>query len=442
MDEKSGDAESGTELFPNLDEREKHLKVKERGPMTIRPVTTAAAPANVPADSSRGASITTSVVEASQLPQYEAAWEGLSEKAVVTNVFYEPWMMLPAIDLHTNREDLRFLLVFGPQQIDGLKPLWGLFPLELQSRCMHLPIRALAFWQHRWCYLNVPLIDAEHVWETLEAFWRWFERNPFGTRILDTNLLPGDGPFGPIWADFAIGRTSMMLSDYPRGLLKPSGTAKAYIANAVSKRHQYEYERQARRLAEMGKVEYCLVESVSDVDAWLDQFLALESDGWKGGATGAAFAKHAADMSYFRSVTRDGFLRNRVTLRSLVLDGKVIAMKHNLLAGDGAFALRIAFDEKYYKYSPGLLLEIENIRQVCANSRTKWVDSCTQPRSKLYNRIWTERRMIRRTLFSDSSRLGDFWISILPLLRWIKKRIKPNTEPAYLQISTRKDAKA
>jgi CelD/BcsL family acetyltransferase involved in cellulose biosynthesis len=406
--------------------------------MTIRSLT-ATAPVNSPAAICSRGSITTRVVEASQLIQYEAAWERLSDAATVTNVFYEPWMMLPAIELSPKREDLRFLLVFGPPGTDGGESLWGLFPLELQSRCMHLPLRALAFWQHRWCCLTAPLIDARHVWETLEAFWRWFERNPFGIRILDTNLLPGDGPFSAVWADFAIGRSSMMLIDYPRALLKPAGTMTSYLANAVSKKQQETLKRKERRLGEMGRLEYRYVGSISDVDAWLDEFLLLESSGWKGGSEGRAFAKNAADASYFRTVTREGFLRNRVVLMSLMLDGKAVAMKDDLLAGDGQFTFRLAFDEEYSKRSPGMLLEIENIRRLCESPRTRWVDSCTQPRHAMFNHIWTERRMIRRTLFSNGSRLGDLLISILPLLRCIKKGIRPEAGPAHLQVSTRQE---
>jgi hypothetical protein len=390
----------------------------------------------VRADRSPIKSVTVRLVDAGHLRDYEEAWWKLSDCAVVPNAYYDPWMLLPAIELHAKAESLHFLLVFGPTGKDGVEPLWGFFPLEVLTKCLHLPIRTLAFWQHRNCWLTAPLIDRDRIREVLDAFWRWFESNPLGCRILDTNYLPADGPFHAVWADFAIGRSSLMLRDFPRAFFAASGTAESYISKAVSKKHSDTFLRQKRRLSELGKLEYHQVESLEEIDAWLDDFMKLEVSGWKGGVSGNALAKERQDADYFRTFTREGFQRHRVLLLSLVLDGKAIAMKQILLAGGGGFVFRITYDETYAKYSPGLLLELENMRRAWDGSQIKWMDSCANPRHPLFNRIWSERRMLRRTLFSNSSRLSDFWIAVVPLLRWIKKRIKREEPADYLQIST------
>jgi len=66
----------------------------------------------------------------------------------------------------------------------------------------------------------------------------------------------------------------------------------------------------------------------------------------------------------------------------------------------------------------------------------RWMDSCAAPRHVLLNRIWRERRMIRRSLFSDGSIAGDLLLSVLPLIRWAGKLLRPGNHPSYLQIST------
>lgn len=378
--------------------------------------------------------LTTRLVDPKQLAEYEEAWWRLSGTAIAPNAFYDPWMLMPAIRLHEDPTTLRFLLVFGSADKNGVEPLLGLFPLEIQTKCLHLPIRTLAFWQTRHGLLTVPLIDGNHVWEVLDAFWRWFEHNPLKCRILDTNYLAADGKFHQVWTDFAIGRSSLILRDFPRAFLVASGTAAAYISASISKKHYDEYLRLERRLADIGKLEYRQVEDRSEVDAWVDEFLRLESSGWKGGGSGTAYAKEWEDTEHFRAITQEGFRHDRVMLLSLVLDGKAIAMKHNLLAGDGGFTLRIAYDESYARYSPGVLLEMENIRRTFDHPRVKWLDSCAKPRHTMADRIWRERRMIRRTLFSDGSRLGDFWMAVIPLLRWVRQRVKRQPDPDYLQI--------
>jgi hypothetical protein len=395
-------------------------------------------PAQPRAEHPRSGAMTVRLIEAKELPQYEEAWWKLSNTAVVPNVFYEPWMLLPALEPPTDLATLRFLLVFGPTGKDGTEPLWGFFPLELQTKSMKLPVKALAFWQHhRYFYLTVPLIDAGHAAKVLDAFWRWFEGNPLGCRILDTNQVIAEGPFHAVWADFAIGRTSFTVIDFPRAFLQPASTAESYISDTISKKHRDEFLRCERRLSELGKLEYRQVDNLGDVDTWLDEFLRLEAAGWKGGPDGRAFAKETEHTEYLRTITREGFLRNRVMLLSLTLDGKPIAMKHNILSGEGGFSIKIAYDEEFAKYSPGVLLELENIRRVCNDSRIKWVDSCASPRHVMANRVWRERLMIRRTLFSNNSHLGDFWISVLPLLRWIKKQVTNEEVPAQFRISTK-----
>jgi CelD/BcsL family acetyltransferase involved in cellulose biosynthesis len=377
------------------------------------------------------------VLASHELEQYVQEWVELAKAAVTPNPFYEPWTLLAAINHLADRADLRFLLIFGPTpKKGGATPLWGLFPLEIRTRCLGIPFRALAFWEHKHCFLSVPLIHSKHTREVLDIFWRWFERNPFGCRILDTNKLLAEGPLHEMWADFAIGRTSFTVIDFPRACLEPSQSAEFYISGNISKKHHDELLRCERRLAERGRLEYRQIGNSREVETWLDDFIQLEAAGWKGGATGAAFAKEDQQTTYLRTMTREGFSQGRVMLLSLLLDGRPIAMKYNLLSGQGGYTFKIAYDEAFSKYSPGVLLELENIRVVCNNREIKWLDSCAHPRHVMANRIWRERRMIRRTLYSDNSRIGDLFVSSLPLLRWVKKQVRPGNVPSHFKIST------
>jgi CelD/BcsL family acetyltransferase involved in cellulose biosynthesis len=371
------------------------------------------------------------LVVADRLTEYLEVWRGLASISLVPNVFYEPWMLLPALDTAADR--LRFLLVFGDDN-----KLWGFFPLEIQSRCLHLPIRTLALWQHRYCYLTAPLLHREHAEAALAAFWQWFERNPLGCRILDTNWLPADGPFHAAWTEFAIGRASMLLNDFPRPLFEPAEPVDKYLSRVVSRKGANQFLRQERRLAEMGRLEFRIARTSADASEWAEDFLRLEAMGWKGSdEDGRPFAAHAGDTEYFREITRTGFERNRVLLLSLTLDGRPIAMRHTLLAGCGSYAFRTAYDEHYAKYSPGLLLELETMRRIEAHPDVRWMDSCAAPRHPLLTRIWRERRMVRRSLFSNGSASADLLISVLPLARWLAKTLRPRPTPSYLQVSTK-----
>jgi CelD/BcsL family acetyltransferase involved in cellulose biosynthesis len=362
------------------------------------------------------------LVDAASLPQYFSAWEELAKNALEDNVFYEPWMLLPAMDHIRDREDVHFLLVFGPANAHGIEPLWGLFPIEVQSRCLHLPMRTLAFWQHRYCYLTVPLVHQDHADQVIGAFWRWFEDCPLHCRVLDTNYLLGEGAFHAKWADALSGRDLLVLNEHPRGLQRRALNFGSYITKQLSRKRHHALVRAQQRLEELGSLVYREVESIADVGLWIEQFLFLESQGWKGRAA-TAIACRPRDAEYFRNITCVGFAHNRARLLSLELSGNPIAMKFTLTSNDGGHMLKIAYDENYAKYSPGVILELHDIKDWHEASKINWIDSCACARHPLYDLVSNERRVIRRTLISNGSRSGDLFISTLPVMRYLRHRL-------------------
>ncbi|MGA2597904.1 MAG: GNAT family N-acetyltransferase [Bryobacteraceae bacterium] len=371
-------------------------------------------------------------VSPAELLQFRGAWEQLVENALVPNVFFEPWMLLPAIEHLREDDNLHFLLVHGPAVSNGARKLWGLFPLQVQHRCLHLPLRTLALWQHRYCYLTAPLIERHHAEEVLDAFWRWFETNPLGCRILDTNYLLADGPFHTAWADFLIGRCTLVLNEFPRGLQTRAASYESYIETQLSKKRHHALSRSRRHLEQLGSLVSRQIDRVGDLELWMEKFLRLESSGWKG-RQGTALASKPEDAQYFRELTNAAFRKGRATLLSLELNGNPIAMKHVLSADDGSFDFKIAYDEDYSKYSPGLLLELDHLRMFHSESRSNWIDSGASARHPLFDLVSNERRLIRRTLISNGSRRGDFYVSALPLMRWLKHKLaKPS--PALAKV--------
>jgi len=89
------------------------------------------------------------------------------------------------------------------------------------------------------------------------------------------------------------------------------------------------------------------------------------------------------------------------------------------------FTFKIAFDENYACHSPGVLLEVENIRRLHTQSRIEWADSCTGPFDSMFKRLWLSRRMIRDVIVSTGKAPGDLVVSMIPLLNWLNSKIRP-----------------
>jgi len=67
------------------------------------------------------------------------------------------------------------------------------------------------------------------------------------------------------------------------------------------------------------------------------------------------------------------FRRGRLLMLAMRLNGLPLAGRCSFLAGDGSFAFKTAFDEQHAQSSPGILMELENIRRVHDMPAVRWM---------------------------------------------------------------------
>jgi hypothetical protein len=83
---------------------------------------------------------------------------------------------------------------------------------------------------------------------------------------------------------------------------------------------------------------------------------------------------------------------------------KTIAMLVNFLAYPGSFSFKIAYDEAYARYSPGILIEKANLQRL-GDPCFGWMDSCAVEDHPMINSLWRSRReMVRIALPRKSAR--------------------------------------
>src|SRR5437899_10808553 len=76
-----------------------------------------------------------------------------------------------------------------------------------------------------------------------------------------------------------------------------------------------------------------------------------------------------------------------------------------------------AFDEAYRAYSPGFLLEVENVRRLHQRPAVRWMDSCADAQHAMINRLWPGRRTMAPVLFATGPAPGELPASPTPLPR-------------------------
>src|SRR5690554_5607839 len=83
------------------------------------------------------------------LRRYAGQLEALAASAAEVNVFYEPWMLFPALKNYAAQAKLVFLLVFVQSSAakDDAATLCGFFPMVDRKRFRGLPLRHLVLWR-------------------------------------------------------------------------------------------------------------------------------------------------------------------------------------------------------------------------------------------------------------------------------------------------------
>ncbi|MBN8845901.1 MAG: GNAT family N-acetyltransferase [Sphingomonadales bacterium] len=358
-----------------------------------------------PTSAAEAAPLTVRVVDPLSLSdELAAAWDGLAETASEPNPFAERWCLQSALHLLDPERRARLVMV----RDGSLGPVIGVMPLAPASRYGRLPLRHVTAWAHPNHFHGAPLVSAgmEHLfWSILLG---WCDASDWAHTLVHVPRLTQDGPLHRALVDVAQGRggEAEVVHREERALLESNLSAEAYWDEAMRAKKRKELRRQANRLAEQGTVSFRRWQAGDALDTWVDAFLMLEARGWKGKA-GSALASHSDTEAWFRAILAGAAEAGKLDMRALDLDGRPLAMLINFLCPPGGFSFKTAFDEDYARFSPGVLLQQENL-DLLSDDRIAWVDSCAAPGHPMIDSVWRERRhlvWINAPLSGGSDRL-------------------------------------
>ena len=358
-----------------------------------------------------------------ELESFIPQWQALARESADPNVFYEPWLLLPMLrHLYAGR-DLLFLFMFAPDPDCPSGPLLlcGMFPFEIRARYRGLPCRVLRLLRPPYNRLCTPLVHKEFVTECVDALLDWLERSPESGSLVEFRFMTGEGRVAQELHQQTTERhwTVLQTECTTRALLKPMESADAYLERALRGKRRKELRRIEKRLNDLGPTEYRSLEPQDDAKPWIDAFLDLESHGWKGQA-GTSLASEEETRRFFEEAAVEAHRHGQVMMLGLFHQNKPIALKCNFVSGRGSFAFKIAYDEKYARYSPGVLLEMENVRRLHQMPHVAWMDSTADAEHFMANRLWIDRRTVETLLVSPHRTWGNCIAAGFPLLRWIK----------------------
>lgn len=318
------------------------------------------------------------------------AWDDLMRNAADPNPFLERWFLAPSLQHIGAAEGAGVLVCQCADQ------LIGLMPLVRRKAYYGYPFPHLANWLHDNAFCGAPLI--RQGFET--AFWQallgWADGNAGPSLFLHLSHVPADtSGFADLRHVIALGhRPAAIVQRQARALLRSDLAPEDYFGQSMSGKKRKELRRQHNRLAEAGSLEFRRDEGSVNLEDWILEFLAMEERGWKG-KCGTALAQHSANAAVFREALHGAAAVNRLERLTLLLDGRPIAMLANFMTPPGAYSFKTAFDERYARYSPGVLLQRENLA-LLARPEIAWTDSCAAADHPMIERIWREKRTMLR----------------------------------------------
>jgi CelD/BcsL family acetyltransferase involved in cellulose biosynthesis len=342
---------------------------------------------------------------ATELECIVPAWEELARAALEPNPFYEHWMLLPALKAFSAGQDVRVFLVWSGER------LVGLFPLERLARYKGLPVTAFTSWRHAHCLLGTPLVRADSARLYLEALFDCVEAS-----LVEFSYLPAGEPFHRALAESLDerGLKAIVNRSYSRGLLRKH---RATISGKLRRRIAHN----ERGLRSRGQLTRVVLQPEDDIGRWIEDFLQLEASGWKG-RQGSAMACSQTNRLYFTQILEAAFRRGRLLFCGLDLDGRPIARRCSFTAADGAYTFKITYDEAFAEFSPGVMLEWDNVGLVDADPGIQWMDSFSDGDNLTVERMWPDQREMQ-TLVTGVGAWGGLAATALPWLRWVKQRI-------------------
>jgi|GEM_PF-1973444 len=322
-------------------------------------------------------------------PEMEKLLDKFQGQILEDNPFFGK-VFLTAAFSRMNTNETSLLTVW--ETIDSQKFLKMYFPIVRER--LGLPgQKTLRCWSHDYAPLGVPVICREDAGEIIDRFLQLLDQAEFpGVSTLVLKDIPLQGVFATRIREILDenDRPYRQVATTDRAILERKQNNQSGSILDINSKKRRNYQRQMRRLSENGELQLEKVDNYQDVILRFEEFLLLESSGWKKRQRTsmltikqtAAFARQAVtELSKF----------GESAIYSIRLDDRSVASLVMLMSNGTYFPWKIAIDEHYARFSPGALLMYSVSEALADDADFVRADSLASSSSQLVNPIWKQR---------------------------------------------------
>ena len=268
--------------------------------------------------------------------------------------------------------------------------LEGLFPVRVERRRYGMRLPVVIGWTHPYAPLGVPLVDRDCAEHAIDAALDFVAADAGLPDLLLLPFTPAAGPFANALALAVFKRQGRIawFAQHARVLLAPSLARAHCFAGALT-------AREARRLAERGKLYTVTASEPSRIVEALDAFVALELNGGKGRALSSAALNPDVER-FMRRALRALAAAGQARIDRLLLDDRVIAAAILLRSGWAGWLWKISCDEE-----PGMQLALEITELLLTDPTIGRVDCCATPDHPMIDlHLWRDRLLLADQLIA------------------------------------------
>lgn len=361
------------------------------------------------------------------LAEFYPSWQSLMDGVNNQCFYHQPEWFRTFLDVYNDiAESIHFFTVFRGNN------LVAVFPVQFHTRRKLFQIREV----------SLPLMHQLYMSDCI------ISDNENTSRILDLFLDNLKSKSGRHWDTFVVRGTletsqiSLCINKMQKyKILSNHERAGAFVhimpyKDALQKlkpKVRQELARRTRRIGEVGVVEFSIKTSPDDVESVFGEFVDLEASGWKSGKgrpRGRVHAPMAIKLNtnkhrFYRKVIISLAHRGLVELHCLRLDGCLIAARVWLVFNDCAYAIKTAYDERYGKYSPGMLTFNHAYKYQAEKGNIRYINTISrQPALKAWQTttVWYKTNICFNNTLKGRLVARAYWIS--RLLRKILQKLQ------------------
>lgn len=320
--------------------------------------------------------------------QLHAEWSGLANTASEPNIFQSASFVSNSLPLLADQ---------SPKLI-AIRDAGLLIGLVILSRDIGYAKLPVPFWRsalHYEQFLGTPLVRKGHEDRFAAGLCAWLDNAPLDCSFLKLSMIGTEGPVAKAIARYCRKDQRKLLTAncFERAAIAGTENSSANAEDLLSTNRRKSIRKSTKRLAQQGVV---MVERLSDpaqLHDWTAHFLDLENTGWKR-EEGSSILSCEHETALYKSVISNAFDEGNLNFSRLCVDGQPIAYTLDIAAPPIGFCLKSAIDQRYRKFSPGVLMEYGTLKHYLAAQDMTFVDSCSGPDNAMLNELWPNRRAI------------------------------------------------